>query len=101
MMKHPEGWGRLKDRYAEPNRPHKLLALDGGGIRGLIALGILEQMETLLAKETKSGKSFKLCDYFDYMAGTSTGSIITAVLATAMSVSEIITLYRKAGASMF
>ncbi|WP_447985837.1 patatin-like phospholipase family protein [Nitrospira sp. Nam74] len=100
-MKHPEYWGGLRDRYADPERPHTMLAIDGGGIRGLVALGILERMEALLATETKRGSSFRLCDYFDYMAGTSTGAIIAAALAVGMSVREIIALYQEAGASMF
>ena len=46
-----------------------MLALDGGGIRGLLTLGILEKIEALVAGE-------KLGEYFDYIAGTSTGAII-------------------------
>jgi hypothetical protein len=78
-----------------------LLSIDGGGIRGLIALGILESMEALLARELKAGANFRLCHYFDYIAGTSTGAIIAAALATGMSVGDIIALYREAGESMF
>ena len=51
-----------------------MLALDGGGIRGLITLGILEKIEKLV-KDRAGGK---LCDYFDYIGGTSTGAIIAA-----------------------
>ena len=68
-MKHPALWGHLKERYQQ-ERPRKLLALDGGGIRGLIMLGILERIEALLATASGRGKNFRLHEYFDYIAGT-------------------------------
>jgi patatin-like phospholipase/acyl hydrolase len=53
----------------DKNPPHKLLALDGGGIRGLITLEVLWEIERILKKE--SGRpQFVLADYFDYIAGT-------------------------------
>jgi hypothetical protein len=75
-----------------------MLALDGGGIRGLLTLGILENIEKLVAREAGSQK---LCDYFDYIAGTSTGAIIAAGLARGKSVAELIEFYTGAGAEMF
>jgi len=74
-----------------------MLALDGGGIRGLIALGILERLEALVFDRTH----LRLCDYFDYIAGTSTGAIIAAGLARGMKVAEIIEFYRSSGKQMF
>src|SRR5215470_2641293 len=61
MLIHPERWQNLRSRYEE-DRPHRMLALDGGGIRGLLTLGILEKIEALV-KERTGAKS--LCDYFD------------------------------------
>jgi hypothetical protein len=95
-MKKPECWKQLRTRYEE-DRPHRMLALDGGGIRGLITLGILEKIESLVGGD--SGK--KLCDYFDYIAGTSTGAIIAAGLACGMTVSQLIDFYRATGQQMF
>jgi patatin-like phospholipase/acyl hydrolase len=37
-----------------------------------------------------------LCDYFDYIGGTSTGAIIAAGLARGKSVAELIEFYRDA-----
>ena len=78
----------------------KLLAIDGGGIRGVLALEVLQRIEDLL--RAKSGRGdFRLADYFDYIAGTSTGGIIAAGLSIGMSVKEILEFYQQAGAQMF
>ena len=50
MLIYPERWKSLTRRY-EQDRPHRMLALDGGGIRGLITLGILEQIERLIGQK--------------------------------------------------
>jgi patatin-like phospholipase/acyl hydrolase len=50
------------------------LALDGGGIRGLLTLGILEKLEADLRAANGGSASFRLCDYFDFIGGTSTGA---------------------------
>ena len=75
-----------------------MLALDGGGIRGLITLGIVQAIEDLVAKTT--GKK-RLCDYFDYIAGTSTGAIIAAGLARGMTAADLISFYTSCGNEMF
>src|SRR5262245_7547103 len=86
-------WDHLGDRYADGQRPHTMLALDGGGIRGLITLGILEEIERLLRQQLGRGDDFRLCQYFDYIAGTSTGAIIAAGLARGLSVRELLDFY--------
>ena len=84
----------------EREGPKKLLAIDGGGIRGVLALEVLQKIEDLL--KAKSGRAdFRLADYFDYIAGTSTGGIIAAGLSIGMSVREILDFYQEAGAQMF
>lgn len=88
-------------RYQDPNRSHRLLALDGGGIRGLITLGILRQLEQKLAERSGQPESFRLGNWFDYIGGTSTGAIIAAGLARGMSVDELIRFYRGSGEAMF
>jgi uncharacterized protein len=89
----------LMERIQHPG-PKKLLAIDGGGIRGVLALEVLQKLEDLL--KPKSGHAnFRLADYFDYIAGTSTGGIIAAGLSIGMSVKEILDFYETAGAQMF
>ncbi|MGD8267012.1 MAG: patatin-like phospholipase family protein [Desulfobacterales bacterium] len=95
-------WGNLALRYeGRENQAHRLLALDGGGIRGIITLEVLNRMEELLAETTGRGASFRLCDFFDYVAGTSTGAIIAAGLALGMSATELLDFYKQTGPAMF
>lgn len=81
--------------------PKKILALDGGGIRGIITLGILSAIEDLLRKKLNKNPEFVLADYFDFVAGTSTGAIIAACISLHMKVSEISDFYIKSGKDMF
>ena len=100
-MTQAERWGPLWIRYHDPDRPHKLLALDGGGIRGLITLGMLREMEKKLAERSGQGNAFRLGKWFDYIGGTCTGAIIAAGLARGMSIQELIQFYRDSGKAMF
>jgi patatin-like phospholipase/acyl hydrolase len=52
-----------------PSNNLRLLALDGGSVRSLSALIILEQ----LIEAVDLDAPLKLCDYFDMISGTSTG----------------------------
>jgi uncharacterized protein len=80
----------------------KLLALDGGGIRGVITLEVLARIEAILREEKAGGSpDFRLADYFDYIAGTSTGAIIAACLSIGMSVSELSHFYHNSAKQMF
>jgi hypothetical protein len=96
MPIHPERWKSLLDRYKD-DRPRRMLALDGGGIRGLITLGFLEKIEAVIREKT--GRA--LCEYFDYVGGTSTGAIIAASLARGMTTSDLIKFYTDFGREMF
>ena len=73
-------WGPLQQRY-ETVQPRKILSLDGGGIRGILTLEILAEMEKQLKQKLNKGDDFCLGDYFDYIGGTSTGAIIAAGLS--------------------
>lgn len=96
---------RLKTRdehLAADGMPKRILALDGGGLRGILTLGILERMELLLAqRHGVPPEQFRLGHYFDLMAGTSTGAIIAAALAKGMSVAEVLAEYRALGNRVF
>ena len=79
----------------------KLLALDGGGIRGVITLEFLAEIEATVRTATSAGNDFVLADYFDYVAGTSTGAIIAMCISLGMSVADIQTFYQESGGAMF
>jgi patatin-like phospholipase/acyl hydrolase len=55
-----------------------ILSLDGGGVRGIIAGVILAFLEKQL--QELDGEEARLADYFDVIAGTSTGGLVTAML---------------------
>jgi len=79
--------------------PRKLLALDGGGIRGLITIEVLAAMEEELRRGR--GADFRLADEFDYVAGTSTGAIVATCVSVGMSLAEIRDFYLDSGREMF
>ena len=87
-------------RY-ENEQPRKILSLDGGGIRGVLTLEILLELEKQLKTELKKDDSFRLSDFFDYVGGTSTGAIIAAGLSRGMSVTELLNFYEEKGEAMF
>jgi len=82
----------LEDHLFGPG-PKRILALDGGGIRGRISLGILEKIESIVGAPLSS--------YFDLIGGTSTGSIIATGLAMGWSVQKLIGLYDALGTEVF
>lgn len=90
----------LTDRIHSPG-PKKILALDGGGIRGILTVEILARIETLLRDKLGKDQSFVLADYFDFIAGTSTGAIIAACLSWGMTVDRIRRFYLENGREMF
>ncbi|XVE94853.1 hypothetical protein REPUB_Repub02eG0045400 [Reevesia pubescens] len=57
-----------------------ILSIDGGGIRGVIPGTILGFLESELQK--LDGEDARIADYFDVIAGTSTGGLVTAMLAS-------------------
>lgn len=91
----------FSEKINSKNAPKKLLALDGGGIRGMITVEVLAKIENLLRAELGRGRDFRLCEYFDYVAGTSTGAIIATCISWGMSVAEIRKFYEESGEEMF
>jgi patatin-like phospholipase/acyl hydrolase len=90
----------LAERVRAPG-PKKLLALDGGGIRGMIAVEILGKIEADLRRKLGAGGDFVLADYFDYIGGTSTGAIIAACLSLGWPVARVREFYLNSGKEMF
>jgi uncharacterized protein len=81
--------------------PKRILALDGGGLRGILTLGILKQIENELRQRHGNDAAFRLGHYFDLIAGTSTGAIIAATLAIGWSIDDITKKYFALGSYVF
>jgi hypothetical protein len=74
-------------------RPFRILSLDGGGIRGTFTAAFLAEIETRLGRP--------IADYFDLIAGTSTGGIIAAALSLREPAEKVERFYRDRGPEIF
>lgn len=74
-------------------KPFKILAIDGGGIKGLYSATVLARLEE------KSGR--KSGDCFDMICGTSTGGIIALGIASGKPAEELASLYSNHGKKIF
>lgn len=93
---------RTRDQHmANDGTPKRILALDGGGLRGILSLGLLQKVEHILRERHQAGNDFRLSHYFDLIAGTSTGAIIAATLAMGWTVEEIRKRYMSLGERVF
>ena len=63
---------------AEPNDRFRILAVDGGGMRGLIPARVIENLERRL--QAGAGPDARVADYFHMFAGTSTGGLVALSL---------------------
>ncbi|KAK0387403.1 hypothetical protein NLU13_5715 [Sarocladium strictum] len=78
----------------------RLLSLDGGGVRGLSTLYILQDLMKRIAGPHKPVP--KPCDYFDMIGGTSTGGLIAMMLGRLrMSVEDCIAAYITLSTDVF
>jgi hypothetical protein len=73
--------------------PKRILALDGGGVRGAITVAFLERIEGILSK--RLGTEIRLGDWFDLVGGTSTGALIAGALALGFRTEQIKDFYLR------
>lgn len=71
----------------------QILALDGGGLKGIFPAAVLAGLEQDL--ETS------IADHFDLIAGTSTGGIIALALGAGISPKEVVEFYATHGPRIF
>jgi uncharacterized protein len=83
-----------------------ILSIDGGGIRGILPGVILAYVEKRLRE--KDGDQARLSDYFDLIAGTSTGGILSCIYLTPdennrpkFTAQEAVNLYLERGQEIF
>ena len=77
------------------DRAFRILAIDGGGIRGVFPAAFLA------ALENRHLGGCSIAGYFDLIAGTSTGGIIALGLGARLRADEIRDLYVKRGCEVF
>ncbi|MCP3927571.1 MAG: patatin [Bacteroidetes bacterium] len=86
----------------------RILSIDGGGIRGVIPAVIINYIENELRR--KEGDDVRICDYFDMIAGTSTGGILTCAYLMPdpenpgrpkLSAEDALNIYMKRGGNIF
>ena len=92
------------------NKKVTILSIDGGGIRGIIPAVILNHIEKRLQRQSGNPNA-SLADYFDLMAGTSTGGILACYYLLPPTplqqshsryfASEAIDMYAKHGKEIF
>ncbi|KAG8908731.1 hypothetical protein FRB99_002969 [Tulasnella sp. 403] len=92
FLRNPMAGRRLPQR----GRPLRLLSLDGGGVRGVMSLVILQHLMDRVAPNTRP------CDYFDLIGGTSTGGLIAIMLGRLrMTIPQCIRAYRELAQAVF
>ena len=71
----------------------KILCIDGGGIKGIFSASVLAKYEEIYG--------VKMTDYFDLIAGTSTGGIIALGASLGIPMSDIVKFYEEKGPAIF
>lgn len=71
----------------------QILALDGGGIKGMFSAAVLAHLESDL--------NINVAEHFDLIVGTSTGGIIALALGAGMKPSEVVSFYVEHGPKIF
>jgi hypothetical protein len=89
----------MKNSLRQPDKK-SLLAIDGGGIRGVLSIQILKEIERI-AEQRSGNPDIRLSACFDYIGGTSTGGIVAAALSLGMRVAEVESFYLKQAGQMF
>ncbi|ACD89666.1 Patatin [Chlorobium limicola DSM 245] len=78
-------------------RLFRILALDGGGLRGTFTAAVLAKWDDMI----NSGGGNQLVKHFDLVAGTSTGAILAIGLGLGLAPAEMLAFYRTQGPKIF
>jgi hypothetical protein len=83
------------------SKPFRILSVDGGGIRGLISVLVLEEIEKRLGEKLK--RTVRIADFFHLFAGTSTGGLIALSLTSpkGLSATDLASFYTEDGPKIF
>lgn len=80
--------------------PKRILALDGGGVRGIVTIAFLERMEVDLRRKT-GNPNVTLGQHFDLIGGTSVGSIIATLLALDWPMAKVASTFKTMNPKIF
>lgn len=93
----PAGFGRApvvaNTALPASRRERRILTIDGGGIKGVFPAAFLAELEDRLGEP--------VVDYFDLIAGTSTGGIIALALGLGLTAKDILRLYLENARRIF
>ena len=84
----------------QQQRPLRVLAIDGGGVRGLYTGVLLRDLSGLLRREAGQDEA-DIGRNFDLISGTSTGGILACALAAGVPADKIVDLYEQKGPLIF
>ncbi|MGK7927480.1 MAG: patatin-like phospholipase family protein [Spirulina sp.] len=76
---------------------YRILSLDGGGMRGILSAKLL----ALIEREIHILTGQTLQEYFHFVAGTSTGSILASGIAIGKTGEQLVQLYHERGREIF
>lgn len=79
------------------SRLFRILALDGGGLRGTFTAAVLAKWDDMIG----AGGANHIVRNFDLVAGTSTGAILAIGLGLGVSPKELLQFYRTEGRKIF
>ncbi|SJK99991.1 uncharacterized protein ARMOST_03302 [Armillaria ostoyae] len=82
--------------------PLNLLSLDGGGIRGVSELLVLDEIMRRVQTHENLPDAPKPCEYFDLIGGTGTGGLVAIMLGRLkMSTTEALRCYNTLSSAVF
>lgn len=90
---HPASAPSAHAGSAAGGRPFQILALDGGGLKGLFSAALLAEFESDLRTT--------IVDHFDLITGTSTGGLIALALGAGLAPDAVVDFYVDKGPSIF
>jgi uncharacterized protein len=86
-----------------PDDLFRILAIDGGGMRGLISALVMEEIEARLGERLGAEQPPRISDYFHLVAGTSAGGLAALALTapTGLGAGDLVAFYREDGPRIF
>lgn len=90
----------MENKTENTVKPYRVLSIDGGGMRGLYTIILLDSLAKRFA-QTRNVGELDIGKGFDLIVGTSTGGIIATLLMMGIPTHNIIDLYREAGPKVF